>query len=176
MPIAAADLELAVSELNKQLNLPAYDLLLTGDGSGTTIQTACGFACFMYYPQNKQYSIQLGCFNHGTNNLAELMPYIHALWKDSYINMKWKPRNVEIVSDSELTVRQGNKVYARNANKTLWAAIDSFCDNGYTIHWNHVLRNSNPISALCDKLAGTCRKKMFEFDLDVTNHYDMITL
>jgi ribonuclease HI len=155
--------------LTAKLQLCPHDLLLIGDGSGTVVSKACGFACIAYDTKLKQYRIHSGSISHGTNNFAELMPYMHALWYDHYLqdqNISFRTvhpkRNVEIVSDSELTVKQGNKIYTRSANSMLWTAIDSLVVAGYNIHWNHVLRNTNELSTLCDKLAGKLRRKMLD--------------
>jgi ribonuclease HI len=154
--------------LSAQLKLPKCDLLLIGDGSGTIINKPCGFTCIAYDVHRQQYRICSGCMSNGTNNFAELIPYVHALWCDYYVQPKnlsgnlIQDRRVEIVSDSELTVKQGNKIYTRSANSMLWAAIDSLVVAGYNIHWNHVLRNTNELSTLCDKLAGELRRKMVD--------------
>ena len=67
---------------------------------------------------------------------------------------------VQIVSDSELTVRCGNGVYQRKANACLWAAVQWFELNGYLLAWRHVRRNSNAWSALMDSVAGQARRLM----------------
>lgn len=163
MPIVEMDWE----DLIRRLKLPLADLYLFGDGSGTTADKPCASACIAYDTKCKQYSIVTSGYNHGTNNFAELMPYIHALWLYEYkfkrVNRFWNYNaSVEIVSDSELTVKQGNNEYnrAHGPNAMLWEAIEWFNRNGYKIHWNHVSRNSNGINAMCDLLAGEIRKKL----------------
>jgi ribonuclease HI len=161
MTIAETDLQSEKLEaFASKLNLGSYHLLLIGDGAGTTIGLPCGFGCIAYHSQSKTAILHSGGFNHGTNNFAELIPFLHALWYDFYIQPKnitfgtlCKKRYVEIVSDSELTVKHGNRVYYRNANLPLWAAIDKCESLGYVIHWNHVLRNTNEFNTLCDKIA-----------------------
>ncbi len=70
------------------------------------------------------------------------------------------PVRVQVVSDSELTVRCGNGRYGRKANGCLWAALAWFEANRYEIRWRHVARNSNAWSALADRLAGVARTSM----------------
>lgn len=156
-----------LEELARKLNLTHYDLLLIADGAGTVVTNACGFGCIAYDYQSKYSIIHRGGFNHGTNNFAELMPFVHAIWYDLYVQPKntlsgalLDNRYVEIISDSELTVKQGNRIYARNANLLLWAAIDKCEILGYSIHWNHVLRNTNECNTLCDKIAKAEKQKM----------------
>jgi ribonuclease HI len=170
MTIAATDLQSAkLNDLANKLKLTRYDLLLIGDGAGTTLGMPCGFGCVAYDSQSQTATLYKGGFNHGTNNFAELMPFVHALWCDFYVQPKnirdWtlnSTRYVEIVSDSELTVKQGNHLYARNANLLLWAAINKCESLGYFIHWNHVLRNTNEFNTLCDKIAKAEKQKQLD--------------
>ena len=142
-----------------QAGVEIVDLVLAGDGSGTTTNESCGFACVAYDRRRGEVFVHKGGFSHGTNNLAELMPYVHALWYYQANNkFSSRPVRVLIVSDSELTVRQGQRKYRREANACLWAAIDWFEQNGFYIHWRHVYRNTNPVNAACDKFAGRVRK------------------
>jgi ribonuclease HI len=163
MSILRTDLSKEIlNQVSLELNLPAYDLLLIGDGSGTVKDKPCGFACISYDKLRDNIKIHTGALSHGTNNMAELFPYIHALQCDilEVGPMDKGNRYVEIVSDSELIVKQGRKIYGRYSNRALWKAIDGFEELGYTIHWNHVSRNSNVLNELCDKLAGEMRKKL----------------
>jgi ribonuclease HI len=159
-----------LEELAQQLSLPHFDLLLTGDASGTILDKSCGFACIAYsrgLNNNKEYVVlHKGAINHGTNNFAELIPYVHALYYDMYVNKMldirkgMRNRIAHVVSDSELIVRQGNKQYQREANLPFWAAIDSFTQLKYVIHWTHIRRLSNQFNKLCDRIAGEERLKM----------------
>jgi ribonuclease HI len=144
------------SELRK-LSLPASDLYLLGDGSGTTADKPCGWSVFMFI-ELTQVVINLGgSTTHGTNNFAELMPYVHALWLYENSRPPGRETRVCIVSDSEVTVRCGNRVYGRKANAALWAAIDWFEASGYRLTWRHVPRNSNSLNAAADGAAGRFR-------------------
>lgn len=147
-----------MESLASELGVPDFDLMLVGDGSGTTAEKTCGFACFAYNRRSGESKVHYGALSHGTNNLAELMPYIHALW---HYHVTANPINrvrVLIVSDSEVTVRQGQGVYGRNANACWWNAVNWFEKNGYVISWRHVRRNTNTFSKLCDRHAGKLRK------------------
>jgi ribonuclease HI len=156
-------LKVELEDLIKALYFDKTDLLLVGDGSGTSIDKSCEFSCVSFDRIGDKIEIYYGELSHGTNNLAELLPYIHALWAFEYKYKRayrfWNNNlHVQVISDSELTVRQGNGQYVRYANGSLWSAIDWFTNNGYSIHWNHVRRNTNEVSALCDKIAGQRRK------------------
>jgi ribonuclease HI len=147
-----------IHNLINELSLPSFDILLIGDGSGTVVDTPCGYACFGYEFTSKEVNIFYGGTSNGTNNFAELIPYINALWYYNYKNNE--PSNVLIVSDSELTVRHGNRQYSRNSNKILWASLNYLESIGYNIVYKHVARNSNPVNKECDRIAGEIRKML----------------
>lgn len=150
-------------ELVERLGLGDFDLLLVADGSGTTADRPCGWHCVAYTPWSHRVVEHSGGATGGTNNYAELMPFVHALWafhaervcRGHDLSLRVL---VELISDSEVTVRCGNGRYGRNANQALWAAIDWFAHNGYRLHWNHVPRNSNPVNARADRAAGGVRR------------------
>lgn len=130
------------------LGLRGFDLLVVADGSGMRLDQPCGWACYLWYPAVGKVWEHLGGTSGGTNNYAELAPFAYALWHWHYthfaVGSLRQPQDVkvELVSDSELTVRCGNGLYHRNANLPLWASIDWFETHGYALHWTHVPRNS----------------------------------
>jgi hypothetical protein len=108
--------------------------------------------------------LHVGALSVGTTNYAELAPYVQALWfhhQDHGLALA-RPVHVQIVSDSEVTVRCGSGLYARRANGCLWAALRWFEDNGYALRWRHVPRNSNTWSAWADELASGARRALAE--------------
>ncbi len=150
--------------LARSLNLPAYDLLLVGDGSGTCVGLPAGWGCIAYDRRERKVVLHTGAVSSGTNNLAELFPYVQALWHHSQGRQQQRasPVRAQIVSDSVITVNCGNGLYQRKANGALWASIDWFAQNGYSLSWHHVPRNSSPCSALMDSVAGKARKLLLE--------------
>lgn len=138
--------------------LPEYDLFLIGDGSGTTIGNPGGWCCLSF--ADFSWSFFAGYLNSSTNNFSELIPYIHALW--AHENSRKNSREVRtvIICDSEITVKCGNKIYQRSANRVLWAGINFFEEVGYIFNWIWVPRNSNELSVLADKVAGGLRKEV----------------
>ena len=150
-----------IKSIITDLKLPEADLYIWADGSGCVINLPCAFACLAFSVSPYYMEWHVGCFTKGTNNYAELLPFSHALYYDVYVN-KYNPgtklkRSVELVTDSQITAKQGNREYTRNANRQLWAGMDYLESLGYTLHWNHVKRNTNEINAECDKLAGAAR-------------------
>ena len=146
--------------LAESLSLPEYDLLLVGDGSGNAYTQPAGWACVAYDRLKGRATVHAGAATCGTNNFAELAPYAQALWfhhQDHGKNAA-TPVEVVIVSDSELTVRCGNRQYGRTANMCLWAAVEWFERHGYTLTWVHVRRGSNAWNAWADQAAGYVRR------------------
>lgn len=152
--INPADIERLIAELK----LPEAHLYLFGDGSGTTLNLPCAHFVCLYTPSSKEIKTFYAGYSNGTNNFAELMPYVHALWACDSLRKSRKITKVVIVSDSELTIRCGNGIYQRNMNLPLWAAIDWYTKNGFELTWVHVRRNSNFLMELADKRAGEVRR------------------
>ncbi len=148
------------------INIGNTDILLIGDGSGTINDKPCGWFCYAYNNIEEKINIFYGGTSGGTNNFAELFPYIQALW---HFEQKKVFYRVEIISDSELTVKCGNGDYARNANLALWASIDCFANNGFTIHWNHIPRNSNALHKACDSGSRTLRNVLEKCEAQLDN-------
>lgn len=143
-----------------QLDLADFDLLLAGDGSGTVFDQPAGWACIAYNRRTYQAVLHAGATSCGTNNFAEVVPYIQALWfhEQGRSATDTEPVRVCVLSDSELTVRCGAGQYARRANGCLWSAVEWFERHRYQFTWRHVPRNSNPCNALADKVAGQVRR------------------
>lgn len=151
-------------EVARHLCLPEFDVAIIGDGSGTTPGNSCGWYATAYLKKSRQLLRFWGGVSSGTNNTAELSPYVFALWHLDALARKADPGwpagrsvRVAVVSDSELTVRCGNREYARKANLALWAAIECYERNGFELHWVHIPRNSNPFSVRADDVAGRVR-------------------
>ena len=148
--------------LARALGLADYDLLLVGDGSGTVYHRPAGWACVAHDIRKRQITLHAGAVTAGTNNYAELAPYVQALWHHHQDHGRdpTLPVRVQVVSDSELTVRCGNGRYARKANACLWASLEWFERHGYCLAWRHVPRNSNAWSAWMDAVGGRVRQML----------------
>lgn len=162
-----------INQLRSDLSIQEYEVLLVSDGSGTVATRASAWCCVRHQKSDNLIDIHYGSANLGTNNFAELVPIVNTLWLDSYEKHKL-PRKIVVVSDSELTVKCGNREYARNFNLMFWKSLDYLESIGYTIHWKHVPRNSNPLNSLCDKMAGSLRREIEEFQLTDNQTSDMI--
>lgn len=141
--------------LSTYSDIPEADIYMLGDGSGTVLGKSCGWFVSVLDMKTGQTYLHFGGANHGTNNYAELYPYIHALWH--YQSIGGEGKSVTIISDSELTVKCGRKEYDRRANLPFWAAIDQL-GGMFNLQWHHLPRNSTPYHKLADSVAGKIRK------------------
>lgn len=150
-------------ELEKLIDLTKYDVVLVGDGSGTSAGEACAWNCLLYETKTNRETWLNGGLSSGTNNVAELLPYITSLWHYDYLN-PGKEIRVCIITDSEFTAKCGDGIYEKKINLAYWKALSYFKDIGYKISWKHIYRNTNCISSFCDKKAGELRKIIKEFN------------
>lgn len=128
-----------------------YDYVAVADGAGTTLGRPAASCLVAYRLLDGEVVVMNTTASSGTNNYAELIPFVHFLW--ALDNGKNTAKRCLFISDSELIIFQGKGKYTRNANLGLWASIDLHAKNGYVLSWRHVPRNSNPINTYCDKRA-----------------------
>lgn len=133
------------------------DLLIVGDGSGTRASTPCGWSCLMYDRVAGELSHHYGATSHGTNNFAELMPCLNALWAHQ-ARSDGTPRTVGVVTDSEWFALCWDGTYERRQNLSLWAMLECFAAHGYTITVRHRRRNSNDLLVHADQFSRKMRK------------------
>ena len=158
--------------LAQSLGAKPFDLMLVGDGAGSFVHTPCGWFVTLYERASGKVWEHWGGAGGGTNNYAELEPFVFSLW--AYRHVLWAyhtgkqdgqgpvvaaPR-VFCVSDSELTVKCGRRDYARKMNLPLWASIEWFEQKGYRFQWVHVPRNSNRFNEKADLVAKKIRGSM----------------
>jgi len=163
-PLAAATLDDVLADLG----VTDWDVVLVGDGSGTGWSKACGWAAVLHDRATSLRQVFLGGLNHGTNYLAELLPYIHALlW---YTRGPGKSRlherimrqpgsclMVHIITDSEILASQGNGKAGRKENEELWLALDRMASKGYKLVWHWVARDRLGLNQLTDHMSRESR-------------------
>jgi ribonuclease HI len=143
--------------LAEKLLLPSYDFMVVCDGSGTTMFQPCGYYAATHDAGIDNVAEFHGGASHGSNNWAELSPFLLA-FANIEQRLTGDTPHVACVSDSELTVKAAQGIYRRNANLSLWAAYDYFAkEQGWRFTWRHVRRNSNPINNWADHEAGRSR-------------------
>ena len=159
--IATARLKILISEMKNHFSKDKYDLILVGDGSGTTHGKPCGWFVSSYDCLEDRVVFHSGSRSDGTSNIAELLPYIQALESYHARNTARKASTrVLIISDSELTVGHGSRQYSRNTNLALWSSMDWFESNGYSLTWRHTPRNKFLPTTLADLMARSLRQSI----------------
>lgn len=135
-----------------------YDYVVFTDGSGSTKDGPGGWAIEAFQADHDGgaaiYS-QFGMFSNMSVNQAELQGILSFLaYLDDGRNVK---NRILVVSDSEVTVKCGNKEYARNQNTGLWSMLDHYISKGNHVKFMWVPRNSNEFSRKCDVVSKEVR-------------------
>jgi len=157
-----------LQQLCQRLNLHTWDVLIIGDGSGTTWDRASGWACVLidrYLSARRDFC---GGVSLGSINFAELMPYFQALlWYDHFYQAAWKARQsflrVTILTDHKALVDQATQAADDKrplpaAQEPLWAAFRQLLRMGYLITFVWQPRDTSDINRACDILSKDCRK------------------
>lgn len=146
------------AKLIKDNQLEGLDFIIIADGSGSTLSKPCGFWSYIYDKyQDKVFSLG-GSLTHGTNNLAEIMPFIHSIFYLKNGNFLIQDRDILCISDSEVLVKQGKDIYQKTS--MMWSIIDSFGEQYCSIEWKWMARNSNEILKKCDENSKLLRSKI----------------
>jgi len=163
---ANARVRIFIREMKKEFADENFDLILAGDGSGTTYEKSCGW---FVSASRDCVTFHSGCRSDGTSNVAELLPYLQAL-EFYHAKKDMDVVRVLIISDSELTVRCGCRQYGRNANLSLWSSMDWFEANGYSLTWRHTPRNKHLPHKLADCMAKHLRCSVEGFHGTIPHH------
>lgn len=161
------------TEVLKQLGVEEdeWDVMLVGDGSGTTWNSPCGWASILIDKELGLRKTMFGAMNAGTSYLAELVPYVQALaW---YTEGPGKARladlrlvhphaklKVHVVTDNATVAAQGQGRASRRKGAFYWSMIESLEENGYAIYWHWKGRSEIGLNRLCDYLAGESRRSL----------------
>lgn len=141
------------------------DVLIIADGSGNLVNQHSGWAALLYINKTSKVYQICGGASVGTNQVAELQPFLTALWYAGRLMNGWGAGDrVTCVTDSQVTVCCGNKEYERNANSALWAQLEWYEKHGVLFKWIWVPRNSNPINKWADKQAEQARLALKELE------------
>lgn len=163
----------STDQLLQSLGVPPgeWDVLLVGDGSGTSWNLSCGWACVLVDRTTGLRKDLHGGMNAGTSYLAELVPYVQALswYMDGpgravlWDRVRAKPTNkirVHIVSDCEILSSQGGGKAGRSKGRLYWSLLDALEAEGLKLHWHWMKRSQLGLNRLCDYMAGLCRKSI----------------
>lgn len=104
-----------------------WDVLLIGDGSGTSWEKECGWGVTLITSTHYR-NVYCGAFSHGTNNIAEMMAYLLPLMAltagEVPIDIKSGCR-VRVITDSQYVVNGINQRIPLKNNFELWTAIQA---------------------------------------------------
>jgi len=161
----SADKVLTLREALEHFEIPKYDLLLVGDGSGTGWKQGIGWACVLIEGGSYAREVVYGALSAGTVNLAEVWPYYHAmLW---YLNGPWKPRrtrttkHVYVITDSRIVAAQGNNQASRRLYGGVWADFDQWeREKNLKFHFRWLRRARLELNSFVDDLSRRSRLAM----------------
>jgi len=159
--------------LLERLGITHWDLLLVGDGSGSTWDRECGWGCVSVERETMQRRAWHGAMNAGTVNFAEMMAYIQPLgW---YVSRELQQRkhgksvqvrHVHIVTDSSYVggLRASPDLLS-GPNGALWQVFKQFTAQGILIHWHWIRRESVELNQFADQLSKAARLNLKDKDL-----------
>lgn len=136
-----------------------WDVLLIGDGSGTSWDKSCGWGVTLITSTNYRNNYS-GSFSNGTNNIAEIMAYMLPLMALSAgevpLDIK-KGCKVFIVTDSQYVANGVNERIPLKTNGEVWAAIQSVRRLGIDLKAVWVGRDEIDLNRLGHSIANKCR-------------------
>jgi ribonuclease HI len=150
-----------------------WDLLFVGDGSGSGWAGACGWANVLVDRLTREYTLFSGAMNCSSVNVAELMPYLHALnyfhatQGRKRLNSRAKFFKVHVITDSKFTAESGTQAcdltkHLPSVHQALWAAVREFTKFGYVFHWHWQGRSSVVFNQCCDLVASIARRSVID--------------
>jgi ribonuclease HI len=160
-----------LEELLKRLGIDKWDILIVGDGSGSTWTREAGWAAVTIDRKTMSRRVTTGALNVGTVNIAEIMAYVQALeclvaeHEERRRDGEMKLYRVHILTDSDYCRQLGNRpnrVIKKNAS--LWSIFDVFALHGYRLHWHHIKRGTCALNLYCDELSKLARKNAKEYN------------
>jgi len=155
-----------LEQILTELQITEWDLILIGDGSGSSWGHFTGWACVAVEPGGIHHVFYGGC-NSGTVNTAELTAYLNPLlWyleqvlQDKSRTGEWGTiRNVHIITDSDYSQQQGNahKSTFMSARSILINSFEMLHRQGIRLHWHHLKRSTAALNRACDALSRKAR-------------------
>ncbi len=158
-----------------RLQIERWDLLLVGDGSGSTWERECGWGCVSIERSTFERRVWHGALSHGTVNMAEALAYLQPLcW---YVEQEVRLRkqggkvavkHVHIVTDSSYLANVGTRGDAGlrpGNNGPLWNVFRQFASQGLLLHWHWIPRESVELNRFADQLSKAARLNVKGTDL-----------
>lgn len=170
-----AKLRLDLYEVLDRFQINAWDAVLIGDGSGSSFERGCGWAAYLWRRHAAMPMLFHGGFSHGTNNIAELMAYLHPLlWYLALPEVQRRPdRIVHIVTDSNYLVSTAKgEITAKRAHLPLWLAVRGAEHRGLSLLWHWLERDLSQHNHQADDISRQTRILLENFTekLAASNH------
>ncbi len=158
-----------------------WDLLLIGDGSGSSWRGPCGWASTLITRWSRDRHVFFGAANMGSVNVAEMMPYLQALtWYHHHAGrVEIKKRGllqVHVITDSRTTVTHGRAAANLGAElpkipqRALWAGMRELGRMGYDLQWHWAQRSTSSLNFLADLIAALARRELLLLGREVQLH------
>jgi ribonuclease HI len=155
LPTPATGIELLLA----RFGVRDWDIVLVGDGSGSTWERAMGWGTVSVERSSGTVRRWCGMASHGTNNVAEILAYVHPLLHFAEVPDRPRLLRVHIVTDSQYVRDAGRRRGAGvKRNLALWAAVQAVERQGLVLFWHWLERDSHPANVHADALSRFCRK------------------
>ena len=151
------------------LQIPDWDWIIVGDGSGTTWQRAVGWATTVFDRLDQENpKVLWGAQSLGTNVVGELQAYLMAMQWLVGSKQAIKFKRVHIITDCEYLTEGSSNPFNQHANKGMWVMMDSFRRTGMRLRWHWMPRDVIQANRFCHNLANIARKGMKGMDEQAT--------
>ena len=153
-----------LNQLLTLFDIKDYDILLVGDGSGSTWNRPNGWGCISIEQASLERKVWYGASNAGSSNLAEIMAYLQPLMWFAHEQLKKESmqfKQVHIITDSAYLTNKGKSSDSRyGVDAAVWQSFSHFKSFGLNLHWHWAKRNSVELNSLADYLSKTARRHM----------------
>ena len=153
---------LVLEDFLKEFQIPEdWDILLIGDGSGSTYQAGIGWAGIMLDRASGRFITIAGAQTNGTVTIAEIYPYWQLLRYHRYQMHKKsrdKPYKVFAFCDNKGVVSCANDEEDPSTNLDYWVAFKLIKTPFYQTQFTHLPRDSNYLHNLVDQISVSARE------------------
>jgi hypothetical protein len=161
-----------LEKLLERLNIKNWDLLLVGDGSGSSWGKECGWGCVSVENATFDRRVWYGAMNDGTINFAEIMAYLQPLtWYTSQELAKRKKghkvtlKHVHVLTDSAYAANASDSCPATSVNGVIWQVFKQFAAHGIMVQWHWIRRETVELNLFADQLSKDARLNLKGKDL-----------
>ena len=147
-----------------------WDLVLFGDGSGSGWAEPGGYASILIDRRTLARHIFYGAMVKASITTMEMLAHLTAI-RYHFHKIRSAKQSPEawrtvVFTDSAYVANMGNaQPTDTRKNGDLWAAFEWYTQYGYEFKFIWVPRNSTPLHALADDIAGKARRALMSADL-----------